>query len=152
MIQIKRGGLSHPQVIDLLQEHLDEMQATSPPDSVHALDLSRLKTPDVQFYSLWSGEQLAACGAFKLLDSESAEIKSMRTAKDYKNQGLASALLIHLIKEAKEKGLKALYLETGSMDYFKPAHNLYLKHGFQFCDPFGTYNEDPNSFFMSLNL
>ncbi|MFV0509871.1 MAG: GNAT family N-acetyltransferase, partial [Shewanella algae] len=42
-MQIRADDLSHPGVLQLLAEHLQEMQATSPPESVHALDLSGLK-------------------------------------------------------------------------------------------------------------
>ncbi|MEY3659889.1 MAG: hypothetical protein RLZZ169_714, partial [Pseudomonadota bacterium] len=45
--------LSGPEIADLLQEHLREMYATSPPESVHALDLERLRQPDITFWSLW---------------------------------------------------------------------------------------------------
>lgn len=38
-----------PEIIALLQEHLDEMRSVSPPESVHALDLSSLRRPDITF-------------------------------------------------------------------------------------------------------
>jgi putative acetyltransferase len=49
-------------------------------------------------------------------------------------------------------GYKKLSLETGTMDFFKPAHNLYEKYGFKDCAPFGDYSEDPYSKFMTLDL
>ncbi|GDY24737.1 N-acetyltransferase [Agarivorans sp. Toyoura001] len=149
---LKLDDLSGAQIIALLQEHLNDMHATSPPESVHALDLSGLKHPSVQFWTIWDGDKLAGCGATKQLDEQHAEIKSMRTSAAYKNQGVASTVLLHLIEQAKTSGVKRLSLETGSMDYFVPAHGLYLKHGFEFCGPFADYSEDPNSKFMCLNL
>ena len=88
--------------------------------------------------------------AYKELDKTHAEIKSMRTASHFKNKGVASALLTYLIQDAFLSGFQTLSLETGSMSYFKPAHALYLKHGFNFCGPFSNYTEDPNSLFMTL--
>ena len=38
------------------------------------------------------------------------------------------------------------------MDYFEPARRLYSKFGFVLCAPFGSYREDPNSTFMTLEL
>jgi putative acetyltransferase len=45
-----------------------------------------------------------------------------------------------------------LSLETGSWDYFRPAHALYRSHGFVECPPFGGYGADQNSLFMTLEL
>ncbi|RKF15968.1 GNAT family N-acetyltransferase [Alginatibacterium sediminis] len=128
------------------------MQATSPPESKHALDLDSLKVPEVKFWTIWDGETLAGCAAYKELDEDHAEIKSMRTASDYRGKGVASKLLNFLIKDAQSSGYKRLSLETGSMDYFKPARELYSKHGFHFCQPFADYEKDPNSQFMALEL
>ncbi|WP_025564655.1 GNAT family N-acetyltransferase [Psychromonas sp. SP041] len=151
-MKITLDDLLGTEIFSLLQEHLEDMKATSPPESVHALNLEALKDPSVQFWTLWDEQMLAGCGAFKKLDSKHAEIKSMRTSNGYKNQGVASKLLIHIIEQAKLSGMSRLSLETGSMDYFLPAHALYLKHGFSFCAPFADYEEDPNSKFMSLDL
>ena len=38
-----------PLVIGFLQEHLDDMRAVSPPESVHALDVEKLRQPDIRF-------------------------------------------------------------------------------------------------------
>ncbi len=149
---IKLDDLSGTEIHQLLQEHLDDMQATSPPESKHALDLTGLKEPSIKFFTIWHETHLAGCGAFKKLDDEHAEVKSMRTSSGFKNQGVASKLLLYIIEQAKLSGFKRLSLETGSMDYFVPAHGLYQKHGFVFCGPFSDYKADPNSKFMSLNL
>lgn len=152
MFKIRLDDLSGNQIIALLEEHLVDMQATSPPESKHALDLDRLKAPSVKFWTIWENNTLAGCAAYQRLDEAHAEIKSMRTASNYTGRGVASTLLKFLIKDAQLSGYKRLSLETGSMDYFKPARSLYSKHGFTYCKPFSNYAEDPNSKFMSLNL
>ena len=152
MFEIKLDDLSGKDIIALLEEHLADMNATSPPESKHALDLDGLKTPQVKFWTIWDGEKLAGCAAYKELDELHAEIKSMRTASDYRGKGVASMLLNYLIQDAQLSGYIRLSLETGSMDYFKPARELYRKHGFHFCQPFADYVEDPNSQFMTLKL
>jgi putative acetyltransferase len=43
-------------------------------------------------------------------------------------------------------------LETGSMEAFEPARRLYASFGFQYCQPFSDYIEDPNSVFMTKEL
>lgn len=152
MFTIKLDDLTGDQIINLLEQHLSDMQATSPPESKHALDLTALKDLSVKFWTLWDNETLAGCAAYKKLDNTHAEIKSMRTATAYKNQGVASILLKNLIKDAQENNIERISLETGSMDYFKPARALYEKHGFSYCKPFADYVDDPNSKFMFLKL
>jgi putative acetyltransferase len=61
-------------------------------------------------------------------------------------------MLRHLIALATEKGFKRVSLETGSWDFFRPAIALYAMHGFTECPPFGDYDPDPNSVFMTLEL
>ena len=152
MMKIILDDLKGPEIAALLTEHLEDMRATSPPESVHALDLDGLRQPNIRFWTLWDGRNLAGCGALKWLDTEHAEIKSMRTAATYKQQGVASQILQHLINDAKAAGLQRLSLETGSMAFFQPARNLYAKFGFELCGPFADYTLDPNSLFMTKKL
>ncbi|MFB2719597.1 GNAT family N-acetyltransferase [Shewanella xiamenensis] len=151
-MKIILDDLKGPEIAALLTEHLEDMRATSPPESVHALDLDGLRQPNIRFWTLWDGRNLAGCGALKWLDSEHAEIKSMRTAATYKQQGIASKVLQHLINDAKAAGVQRLSLETGSMAFFQPARNLYAKFGFELCGPFADYVLDPNSLFMTKKL
>ena len=125
------------------------MALVSPPESRHSLDLDGLRKPDVTFWSIWNGSELAGCGALKELDEYHAEIKSMRTADVYRRKGLASQMLRHLVEEAKRRGYRRLSLETGSMAYFEPARKLYEGYGFTYCGPFAAYVEDLNSVFMT---
>ncbi|RDV24554.1 GNAT family N-acetyltransferase [Alteromonas aestuariivivens] len=145
---IKQDDLSDDCVIGLLREHLSDMYATSPPESVHALDIPALKAPNITFFSAWQGHMLAGCVALKKLNSTQAELKSMRTAHGFRNQGVASRLLSFIVNQAKEQGYESLWLETGTQDYFAAARQLYTKFGFELCGPFSDYQPDPNSCFM----
>ncbi|EJI1424674.1 GNAT family N-acetyltransferase [Vibrio parahaemolyticus] len=151
-MRIEIDNLERPPVIALLEEHLQDMFATSPPESVHALDVSKLKLPSITFWTGWDGEQLLGCVAMSQLEDGHAELKSMRTTPSARKQGVASRLLNHVIEQAKHQGIQRLSLETGSMAFFEPAHRLYEKHGFVYCEPFGDYQPDPNSRFMTLVL
>ena len=91
-------------------------------------------------------------GALKELDATHGEIKSMRTAAAYLRQGVAAALLQHILAVSQQRGYRRLSLETGSMDAFIPARTLYARFGFKLCDPFSTYIEDPYSVFMTREL
>lgn len=151
-MRIEIDNLERPQVLALLEEHLQDMYATSPPESVHALDVSKLKLPSITFWTGWDGEQLLGCVAMSQLEDGHAELKSMRTTPSVRKQGVASRLLNHVIEQAKHQGIQRLSLETGSMAFFEPAHRLYEKHGFVYCEPFGDYQPDPNSRSMTLAL
>jgi len=151
-MEIVVDDLMGEEIARFLDEHLEDMRSISPPESKHALDLEGLRAPEVTFWTVHDAGQLVACGAIKELDKSHAEIKSMRTEPGQRGRGTASMLLDYIISESKHRGYSRISLETGSMDYFLPARNLYLKHGFEFCPPFAAYVEDPNSVFMTLNL
>ena len=78
-LEICVDDLSGSEIIELLREHLRCMALASPPESRHALDLDGLRQPNVTFWTIWDGSDLAGCGALKELDGQHAEIKSMRT-------------------------------------------------------------------------
>lgn len=151
-MQIREDDLSGQKIADLLREHLDNMHEITPPESVHALDLEALRSPDITFWSAWAGDELLGCGALKELDSSSGEVKSMRTVKAHRRKGVASKLLEHIIQAAKRRGYHCLHLETGAFPEFAPARALYLRYGFEYRGPFADYTDDPNSVFMTKTL
>lgn len=128
------------------------MHEHSPPESVHALDLTALRRPEVSFWTVWSDGELLGCGALKELTPAHGEIKSMRTAPAHRRKGVARAMLEHIIAEARRRAYARLSLETGSMAAFEAARRLYEGFGFEYCPPFGDYREDPNSVFLTCNL
>jgi putative acetyltransferase len=148
-MEIRTGGLDHPEVVALLQEHLQSMAQLSPPESIHALDIGGLREPRITFWSAWQDEELMGCGALKQLDVAHGEIKSMRTASRHRRKGVAAAMLEHILAEAGCRRYHRLSLETGSMQGFDAARQLYARFGFEFCGPFADYTDDPNSVFMT---
>ncbi|BFT29036.1 GNAT family N-acetyltransferase [Alteromonas sp. D210916BOD_24] len=151
-MQIKIDDLANGEVIALLEEHLSDMYATSPPESVHALDVEALKAPEITFFSAWHEGQLAGCVAIKILSDAEVELKSMRTVKAFRGKGVASQLLLFALEHAKIKGFRSVSLETGTQDYFTAARKLYQKFHFIDCGPFSHYTLDPNSHFMTRTL
>lgn len=151
-MKIETDDLTRPEIHALLNEHLQSMNALSPPESVHALDLQKLREPDITFWSVWDGSLLLGCGALKELDTKHGEVKSMRTPSLLRRRGAGRAVLAHIIAEARSRRYERLSLETGAMEAFMPAQRLYESFGFKYCQPFGEYAEDPNSVFMSLRL
>jgi len=151
-MRIITDDLSGKEIAEFLEEHINDMKETSPPESKHALDLEGLRQPEVTFWTVWDNQTLVGCGALMELNLEQAEIKSMRTSSLSRQKGIASKLLQHMLSEARKRGYHRLSLETGSMPFFGPARKLYARFGFKYCAPFSSYKEDPNSVFMTIEL
>jgi putative acetyltransferase len=149
---IMDGGLDDEQVQALLAYHFNAARAETAPGSAHALDLSGLRGPDIQFWSAWDEGRVVAIGALKRLSESLGEVKSMHTEQSYRRKGAGGTMLRHIIAAARRIGLSRLSLETGSGPFFAPARELYQRHGFVECPPFGQYRPDPNSVFMTLDL
>ena len=157
VISIDRDDPTRGDVHQLLSEHLADMFATSPAESVHALDHSALSAPSITFWTAREDGGLLGCGALKLLEASPGspvhgEIKSMRTAASARGRGVATLMLRHILDDARARNLERVYLETGTEDYFAPARRLYARNGFTECPPFAGYVLDPNSVFMELRL
>lgn len=151
-LSIRLDDLSGEPTRKLIARHLAGMRSNSPPESVHALDIDKLRSPEMTFWSVWVGDEIAGCGALKRLDARRGEIKSMRVADQFLGQGVGRALLEHLLSEARARGMESLWLETGSSEAFLPALRLYESAGFSRCGPFDDYVEDPFSVFMMRSI
>ena len=151
-LNFRFDDLSGEPTRSLIARHLVGMRANSPPESVHALDIDALRAPDVTFWSVWVGNEIAGCGALKRLDARRGEIKSMRVDDKFLGRGIGRAILHHLIGEARAMGMESLWLETGSAESFIPALRLYESAGFTRCGPFGGYVDDPFSVFMMRQI
>jgi putative acetyltransferase len=151
-LRIQIDDLTDPKIAVLLHQHLDDMYATSPSESLHALDLETLRKPEIKLWTAWQQEELLGCGALKTLRTQHAEIKFMRTDRKYLRKRVAARILEHIILQAKARQLQHLSLETGSQIFFQPAIALYQTYGFTPCEPFEDYKYDLNSKFMTLAL
>jgi len=152
VVRFVQDDLSGAATRALIARHLAGMHANSPPESVHAFDIEKLRQPAVTFWSAWVGEEIAGCGALKILDHHRGELKSMRVADAFLGTGIGRAILDHLVAEARARGMRSLWLETGSAPAFVPALRLYQSAGFRRCEPFGDYRADPFSVFMTREI
>jgi putative acetyltransferase len=128
------------------------MHANSPPESVNAFDLSGLKAPDISVYTAWFDDKLLGMAALRELDAVTGEIKSMRTDPAHLREGVAKALLDHILSVASERRYRRLSLETGSGEAFEAALALYRKNGFVNGEAFGGYDVTPFNQFLHLDL
>jgi len=103
-MKIRVDDLLGPEIAGLLEDHIRDMRAISPPESKHALDLSGLRKPEITFWTIWEEGTLAGCGALKQLNPDQGEVKSMRTPSAFRGKGVASQVLSQIIAEARRRG------------------------------------------------
>ncbi len=151
-MRIEQADLDDPRIVALLIAHVTRAVAETARGSAHALDQSGLRAPDITVWAAWDGDEAIGVGALRRLSAEHGELKSMFTANMARRRGVGRAMLRHLIAAAHAQGLTHLSLETGSWDYFRPAHALYRGAGFIECAPFGDYAADPNTLFLTLDV
>ncbi|WP_420098247.1 GNAT family N-acetyltransferase [Corynebacterium sp.] len=128
---------------------------TSPEDSQHALDMDHLHDPRMRVWVALDDDEVVGTVALAPLESGHEELKSMRTDPSRRGgggEGIATALLSHALGDANRRGVTRVSLETGNADFFAPARRLYRGTGFRDCEPFGTYDDDPNSVFMTIGI
>jgi putative acetyltransferase len=149
---IREDDLSGAETRSLLELHLSGMNASSPAGQVFALGLAALQAADVTAWSAWHAGAICGIGALKRIDADRGELKSMRTHPDHLRKGVASALLDHIIAEARGRGLRTLSLETGRGVPFEAAVALYRRRGFRDGAAFADYEPSLYNQFLHLIL
>jgi putative acetyltransferase len=147
---IERADFSEPGLAAFLQDHLDDLEPLSPPESRHALDLTALQAPGVRLWVARSEDGIVGTAGLASLAADHEELKSMRTDPGFRGRGIGRRLVSVLVDDARSRGVARISLETGSGDFFAPARSLYASAGFVECGPFGSYRHDPYSTFMTL--
>src|SRR3954468_6131891 len=103
-MRIELDDLTRPAVHDLLREHLANMYEITPADRVFALDLDKLRLPEISFWTVWEGDELLGCGALKELSPTEGEVKSMRTPARLRRRGAGRVVLERIVATARERG------------------------------------------------
>ena len=150
--EIREDDLTGDATRQLLTEHFQGMQTSSPPGHSFSLDLSGLSAPEITVWSAWDGPQIAGVVALKDLGDGSGELKSMRTATTHLRQGVAAALLQQVVDESRRRGWQRLRIETGSGENFAAALSFYRKAGFVDGEAFADYVRSEFNQFLHLDL
>lgn len=136
----------------LFQRHTADMHADTPPESIHMLPRADLVDPRIAFFVLREGGAPVGMGAIKRIAPDHGEIKSMHVLAETRGRGFSRHMLEALLAHARAQGMARLSLETGVQPTFVAARGLYARAGFVECEPFGDYDPDPNSIFMTIDL
>jgi|SRR5581483_1500865 len=128
--------------------------------------LAQLYTPDQRFGPNFNASQIAGgrgtflvaridgravgCGAIRVLDDTTAEVKRMYVEPELRGRGVGRRVLDELERNARELGVRRLVLETGVHQHAAIA--LYQHAGFTQCDCWGEYLGSATSVCYSKQL
>jgi GNAT superfamily N-acetyltransferase len=130
------------QLDDELRQRYGELQDLYAPHN-------RLDRIDTALLGVAEGQPVA-CGCFKRLDAQRAEVKRMFVHPQWRRRGYSEQLLRALEAWARELGVQQLLLETGRRQ--PEAIALYHKLGFTPIAGYGPYVSLGNSLCMAKSL
>jgi putative acetyltransferase len=96
------------------------------------------------------GDRAVGCGAIRLLDPTTAEVKRMYVEPERRGKGVGWAVLASLEAAARQLGAQRVVLETGVHQV--AAILLYRRAGFEQVDCWGEYASSPTSICFAKNL
>jgi len=95
------------------------------------------------FLVLYRNQIAVGCGAIRLLDAQTGELKRMYVAPGERGKGLGRRLVLELEAEARSLGVQRLVLETGTRQLAALA--LYRAVGFHPVPLYGEYLRSPDT-------
>ena len=98
----------------------------------------------------YENDQPVGCGAYKIYDEQTVEIKRMFVAETHRGIGISKLILSELEAKAIEAGYSKSILETGVKQL--EAIGLYNKAGYTLTDNYGQYKGMPLSICYEKNL
>jgi GNAT superfamily N-acetyltransferase len=148
--ELRSGDPGHPAVAQLLCALDEEIRARHDEpveDVILALDPEEVAPGRGAFVVTWVDEEAVGCGAVRLLDEGTAELKRMYTVPGYRRHGVADAMLRFLEEHARALGASRVVLET----VIDPpaAVALYRAAGYEEIPTFGPYVRSEISFCMA---
>lgn len=151
-IAIRRDTLTSPVAAKLIHTLNAELSARYPEEGANhfSLDPQEVEPGQGAFLIAYVRSEAVGCGAVRLIDGSTAEIKRMYVEPHARRLGLGRRMLAALEAEARRLGATRLVLETG--DRYPDALNLYLEAGFVRVAAFGEYVASPLSVCMAKVL
>ena len=126
----------------LIAELDRDLLARYPQASVHGIDPAAVEASGFFLIARLAGRAVG-CGALRPLAPGVGEVKRMFVRPEARRRGIARRVLDRLEQMARERGIAALRLETGTRQ--PEAIALYEAAGYRRIPCFGEYAEDPFS-------
>jgi GNAT superfamily N-acetyltransferase len=144
-IAIRRAELTTDVSRALIEALNTELRSSySEPGATHFhLDPEEVADGRGAFLVIYREETPVGCGALRLLDAETAELKRMYVSPTLRGKGLGRRLVAALEAEARALGVRRLVLETGVRQ--ATALALYRATGFHPIPLYGEYRLSPET-------
>jgi putative acetyltransferase len=144
-ITIQRADLMDERSLALITSLNAELQAMYPePGANHfKLDPGEVAEGRGAFLVVYREGRPVGCGALRMLDPETGELKRMYVDPTQRGQGLGRRLVAALEAEARALGVQRLVLETGTRQLAALA--LYEATGFRPIPLYGEYCLSPDT-------
>jgi GrpB-like predicted nucleotidyltransferase (UPF0157 family)/GNAT superfamily N-acetyltransferase len=151
-IQMRRENINSIVVTDLITALNAELTERYPEEGAthFRLDPDEVAEGRGAFLVAYANGKPVGCGAVRLLDTTTAEIKRVFIMPEARGQGISRLILEALEWEGRQLGAQRLVLETGERQ--AEALGLYDKAGFVRIPPFGEYIGSPLSVCMAKKL
>jgi len=148
-VTVERRELGSPLAQSLIASLNQELSAQYPEEGANYFRLDPEEVSDGRgaFLVVFSNAAAVGCGAVRLLNSETAELKRMFITALARGQGIGRFLLSELELEARRLGARRLVLETGTRQ--EAALAMYRRAGFLETPCFGEYVGSPTSICMA---
>ena len=142
-----------PRLRDILRVHKTFSVANTPGGGGHALAADADLTGLRYWIAVEDDSDIALGGiGFQLVEPGHGEVKSMHVREHTRGMGLGARLVQTLLDTARAEGCSRVSLETHLGDGFAASRRLYARCGFEPCESFGPYSDDPASFCMTQAL
>lgn len=151
-LTISKADPKTPTIRRIIEAHVAHGDAAYPSESNHHLTADDYADTNVALFAAWDGADCFGILGIKEIGPTQAEVKSMHVLAAARGRGVGVALLAFVIDQARLAGTHQLFLETGSRGASASARSLYERFGFSYCPPFGEYQVDPESVFMTLEI
>jgi GNAT superfamily N-acetyltransferase len=150
---VRKGSLVGPEATKLIAALNEEVQArySEPLDPFYfSLDTDEVESGRGAFALAWVEQRAVGCGAARLIDDHTVELKRMFVIPEFRRQGIARAVLRFLESEALALGASRVVLETVTRP--PDAVALYRGAGYQEIPRFGPYVDSAISYCMGKTL
>ncbi|MEZ7504348.1 GNAT family N-acetyltransferase [Flavobacterium sp. Arc2] len=149
MIQIIRTTPDNPDFIKLIALLDKDIQLRDGED--HSFYDQFNKTDSIKNAVVaYEDDKALGCGAFKVYEGSTAEVKRMFVIPESRGKNIASKVLAELESWAKELSFSSCILETGKK--YPEAIALYKKNGYSITTNYGQYKDIDDSVCFSKSI
>ena len=149
-ITFRRQFADDPECRELIHELDQGFLKWYSPEHMFGLHPDEERDPALHFFVVRQDEAVVGCGALRVLDEKTGELKRMYVREPFRGRGIAKLLMDHLEKTARTLGITCIRLETGPEQV--EALSLYESFGYSYIDPYGEYIGSPVSVCMEKTL